>query len=592
MTSWRTIAAKKKADQLALIPKEWTLKLDDITQQVEVDVSSIPDTCGLLDAKEIQITNSDLADLLEKLAAGEWSSVSVTTAFYKRAIIAHQLTNCLTEIFIERALARAASLDDHLQKTGTVVGPLHGLPVSLKDQINIKGLESCMGYVSWVGIFADKNSVLTDILENAGAVIFVKTNIPQTLMWAETFNHVFGRTSNPFNRSLTSGGSSGGEGALVGELLTTCFTNSDEDVLKHETAMRGSPLGVGSDIGGSIRIPAAFCGTYGLRPSYGRVPYAGCMNSLEGQDSAPSVLGPLSNSIAGIKTFMKTVIDARPWLKDPLAVRKRWSDDEYNLADHGNGQNLCFAIMWDDGMIVPHPPIIRGLEIVKKALLDAGHKVIDWKPSKHAEMYKCLGDIWTAGAAEDFSVVTAMTGEPVIASMIPDDEIPVVDVEDKHQSVDAVAPGLSAYRLWQTHKKKRTLREEYLQLWEDTAGMTGTGRAVDAIISPAAPYTAVRHGQNKSAQYTMVWSVLDYSTLVIPVSRVDPAIDMVKAPHEFYNEEDKANYNIYNPANFANAPISVQLVGRTLEEEAVIAMGEIVDNALKRAQVIETQRNV
>ncbi|KAJ4485909.1 general amidase [Lentinula aciculospora] len=560
MTDWRAIAAKKKAEQLALIPKEWTIKLDEIPHHIEADVSRIPETCGLLSATELQITNSDVADLLEKLAAGKWTSVSVTTAFYKRAIIAHHLTNCLTEIFIERALARAAELDDHLQKTGAVVGPLHGLPVSLKDQINIKGLESCMGYVSWVGIFAERNSVLTDILENAGAVLFVKTNIPQTLMWAETFNHVFGRTSNPYNRTLTSGGSSGGEGALV--------------------AMRGSPLGVGSDIGGSIRIPAAFCGTYGLRPSYGRVPYAGCVNSLEGQDSVPSVLGPLSNDLSGIKTFMKTVVDAKPWLKDPLAVRKRWSDDEYNLADHGNGKSLCFAIMWDDGMIVPHPPIIRGLEIVKNALLDAGHKVIDWKPLKHAEMSICLRDIWDAGSAEDFDVVTALTSEPVIASMSPSDGEPTVDIINRNKV--AVAPGISAYHLWQTHKKKRILREEYLQLWEDTIQVTGTGRAVDAIISPAAPYTATRHGQNKSGQYTMVWNVLDYSALVIPVSKVNPEIDRVKPPHEFLNADDKANYDLYHPADFADAPISVQLVGRTLEEEAVIAMGEIVDAALKR----------
>lgn len=71
---------------------------------------------------------------------------------------------------------------------------------------------------------------------------------------------------------------------------------------------------------------------------------------------------------------MKAVINTRPWLKDPLAVRKRWSEDEYNLADHGSGKSLCFAIMFDDNFIVPHPPIIRGMEMVKKALEDAGHK--------------------------------------------------------------------------------------------------------------------------------------------------------------------------------------------------------------------------
>lgn len=165
--------------------------------------------------------------------------------------------NCLTEIFVERALARAAELDDALKKTGKVVGPLHGLPISLKDQLCIKGLETTVGYVSWIGKYAEKNAILVDILEECGAVPFVRTNVPQTLMvrwnylvfgtvmiiltqifthdkWPETFNNIFGRTTNPYNRSLTSGGSSGGEGALV--------------------ALKGSPIGVGSDIGGCVLL--------------------------------------------------------------------------------------------------------------------------------------------------------------------------------------------------------------------------------------------------------------------------------------------------------------------------------------------------
>jgi len=445
-------------------------------------------------------------------------------------------------------------LDDHLNRTGTVVGPLHGLPVSLKDQINIKGLEACIGYVSWIGQPAEQNAVITDILESVGAVPFVKTNVPQTLMWPETFNHVFGRTLNPHNCSLTPGGSSGGEGALI--------------------AMRGSPLGIGSDVGGSIRIPAAFCGIYALKPSYSRVPYSGCVNTLEGQDSILSSLGPLSNSISGIKTFMKAVAGARPWLKDPLVVRKPWNDDEYNLVEHGLGRKLCFAIMWDDGLIVPHPPIIRGLQIVKKALLDAGHEVIDWNPLKHMEICLCVRDIWDAGAEEDYKVVTTPSGEPVIASMTLEDEI--IETEVRHAS-----GGISAYQLWQVQKKKTALREEYLRHWEDSRKLTSTGRAVDAIISPVANYAAIGHGKNKTANYTMVFNLLDYSALVIPVSKVDPEIDVVKAPHEFYNEMDKANYELYNPANFVNAPVCIQVVGRTLEEEAVIAMGEIVDAALK-----------
>jgi amidase len=164
MSSWQELAAEKKRRQTASIPKEWliTRPADDV-----LDVTGVPTSCGLLSARELKITAvSELATLLKKLATGEWSSVEVTTAFCKRAIVAHQLvcpssrlpikwqpylsyvtcqTNCLTEIFIDRALERAAWLDEQLKSTGKVVGPLHGLPVSLKDQIRIKGLETVMG---------------------------------------------------------------------------------------------------------------------------------------------------------------------------------------------------------------------------------------------------------------------------------------------------------------------------------------------------------------------------------------------------------------------------------------------------------------
>jgi amidase len=96
-----------------------------------------------------------------------------------------------------------------------------------------------------------------------------------------------------------------------------------------------------------------------------------------------SVLGPLCNTLDGIKTFFKAVISKQPWQKDPLVIRKRWSDEEYSLIDHGNGEKLCFAIMWDNGLIVPHPPVRRGLEITKNALLAAGHQGTHFRSCVH-----------------------------------------------------------------------------------------------------------------------------------------------------------------------------------------------------------------
>ncbi|KAF5384166.1 hypothetical protein D9615_003363 [Tricholomella constricta] len=550
--TWQELVAEKKLRQQASIPKEWILT--NLPSQSELNITEFPEACGLLSAKDIEITNTHVGGLLEKLASAQWSSMEVTTAFSKRAIIAHQLTNCLTEIFIDRALARASELDAHLKATGKVVGPLHGLPISLKDQISLKGIESTMGYVSWIGKYAERNAVLVDALEALGAVLYVKTNIPQTLMWPETFNHVFGRTVNPYNRSLTSGGSSGGEGALM--------------------ALKGAPIGVGSDIGGSIRIPSAFCGTYGFRPSTGRVPYAGSVNSLEGQDSLPSVLGPLSNSIGGIKSFIQGVFSQSTWLRDPNVIRKKWDEDEYRLVEHGSGKKLCFAIIWNDGQVVPHPPIIRGLEIAKKALLAAGHKVIDWKPLNHTKINGTATAIFGAGSAMDFSTVIAETKEPYISSM-------ALDQEDFFDEQPVTAAEISAYELWQVHKRKRDLRQEYLEYWLATASETGTGRPVDALISPVAAYTATPHGKNHSAHYTMIFNTLDYPALVIPVSKVDQVLDQKKPVHEFLSKEDQANYELYEPGSFKDAPISIQVVGRTHEDEAVIAMAEIVDAALK-----------
>jgi amidase len=190
------------------------------------------------------------------------------------------------------------------------------------------------------------------------------------MQWGETHNNVFGRTTNPYNRKLTPGGSSGGEGALL--------------------AMRGSPLGVGTDIDGyyprsrlsmfciqvcrrSLRIPSAFCGLYTLRPSYERLPYHGASNTLMGQESISSVLGPMSTSISSLKMFTKAIIDARPWDHDPLAVRKVWNEEEYRLVEHGGGKEMCFAIMWDNEVVKPHPPLIRAMRIVKQALEKEGH---------------------------------------------------------------------------------------------------------------------------------------------------------------------------------------------------------------------------
>lgn len=158
-------------------------------------------------------------------------------------------TNCLTEILFPEALARAKFLDDHLGQTGEVIGPLHGLPISLKDCLITPPHPSSIGMACYANVPTKpgEETIIVSILAKLGAVFYVKTTTPTAMMMMETISNVWGQTNGAYHSGTSSGGSSGGEGVLL--------------------AMRGSPLGVGTDIGGSIRIPAAFNSLYGLKPT-------------------------------------------------------------------------------------------------------------------------------------------------------------------------------------------------------------------------------------------------------------------------------------------------------------------------------------
>jgi amidase len=196
-STWQTKASQHKASATAKIPKEWILDpkwTNDINQTSNQNVIDIPRKSGLLTDREVDLTeNYDAVALLQKLSRGELSATELTTAFSKRAAIAHQLTNCLTEIFFDQGLERAEFLDEYLVKNKKPLGPLHGLPISIKDSFKVNGLHSTIGYVSFIDHGPDsEESALVKILLDLGAVLYVKTNIPQSLMTADSDNNVFG----------------------------------------------------------------------------------------------------------------------------------------------------------------------------------------------------------------------------------------------------------------------------------------------------------------------------------------------------------------------------------------------------------------
>lgn len=370
-TDYKAIAKEKFDSVWNKIPKEWLIeKVPSVEEQPDVTGKYIHQ---YLSKEEIEITETDAVGIVTHTSSGRWKSVDVAKAFCHRAALAHQLVNCLHEIFFDDAIKAAEWLDKYYAEHKKPFGPLHGLPVSLKDQFHVEGVETHMGYIGWIGTFEGKKgtgkekkfeSEMTKELKSLGAVLFVKTSVPHTLMAGETVNNIIGYTRNPKNRHLSSGGSSGGEGALIG--------------------LRGSPIGFGTDIGGSIRIPSAFNGLYGIRPSSGRMPYEGLANSMIGQNGILSVVGPLATSPDALKLVMQAILSKDPWFHDPNCHEIPWrSEAEAVVSDPVKriSQPLSFGIYRRDENCALTPPVNRAIETVAKAMEKLGHKVIEWKPT-------------------------------------------------------------------------------------------------------------------------------------------------------------------------------------------------------------------
>lgn len=297
---------------------------------------------------------------------GTTAPLGVLHTYGRVALGAHKRTNCLTEILLPSAEKWLTDGSINLR------GPLAGIPVSLKDTVVVGGYDATVGYSSFVGNATLEDGAMVRMLKDAGAVPYVKTNLPITLLSFESGNDVWGRTTNPHNADYTAGGSSGGESALL--------------------AM-GGRIGVGSDVAGSVRLPAHWSGCYSLRCSTGRWPKLGIQTSMPGQEGVPSVYCPMARTLHDLTYFMRSVVDMKPWKYDPAAHPIAWKGEverEFSSAgtDEKPAKKLRVGVLRTDGVIDPSPACARALSTVEKALRLAGHDVID--APNPPDMFKAL----------------------------------------------------------------------------------------------------------------------------------------------------------------------------------------------------------
>jgi Asp-tRNA(Asn)/Glu-tRNA(Gln) amidotransferase A subunit family amidase len=428
-----------------------------------------------LSADERHLVDRRIESLVAAVRASTLDAHHVLKAYGKVAIQAHQKTNCLTEVMVSAA---SQWIDDG---SVNLKGPLAGIPVSLKDTIVVGGFDATVGYSSFVGNKVPDDGPMVRLLKDAGAVPYVKTNVPITLLSFESANDVWGRSTNPHNAKYSPGGSTGGEAALLA---------------------LGGRIGIGSDVAGSVRVPAHFSGIYSLRCSTGRWPKAGTRTSMPGQEGIPSVCSPMARTMDDLLYFTRSVIRMEPWKYDYTVHPLAWRDA---MEHEFGGKMLKVGIMRTDGVVDPSPACTRALQMVEGALRNQGHQVVEVDPPSplealrlgsrllNADGCQMFRSFFSRGEWEDagarqmsfyFSLPRSLKYLHYLwVKFVRRDDVWASLIRDWHAK--------TAYENWQLVAQREAYRLKWFDWWNESG--------IDILLTPPNATPAVPHDGMKEA---------------------------------------------------------------------------------------------
>ncbi|MDJ0867170.1 MAG: amidase [Myxococcota bacterium] len=409
--------------------------------------------------------------------------------------------NAVVALRAEAARAEAEAADAALAR-GEARGPLHGLPVTIKDSFDSAGLVSTWGTPGRAGFVPDRDATVVARLRAAGAIVLGKTNTPEFTMGFETDNPIYGRTCNPYAAERSPGGSSGGAAAIL--------------------AAGGSPLDLGTDTGGSIRMPAHACGITGIRPTTGRVPRTGHAIGPGSAIDALTQVGPMARRVEDLAWVLPIL--AGPDGLDPFVAPVPLGDpDAVELG------RLRAVFHVDNGLASPSPPVVAAVERTAKALDAAGVRIEERRPPAIEETQEIFAPlILDAGSALRLLAERCGTAP-----------------EDSSLRVLLEAPALDA-----------ELRARVIDRWDRfRVALLDFVQRVDLIVSPVNALPALPHGavdENMMAfTYTMTHNLTGFPSAVVRAGSSPDGL-----------------------------PIGVQLVAAPWREDVALAAAAAVERAL------------
>lgn len=484
-----------------------------------------------------EIVELSLKELVSKISEGSIKSTVVLEAYVSYAAIAQRFTNCVCQVFLEEARERAKFLDSYLLTHGKPLGPFHGIPISIKEHIPFKGKVTHCSYVSLLDNIPQENQVSIQMLYDMGAVFYVRTNQPQSLMAIDSHNNITGPTLNPYNLALSAGGSTAGEGALL--------------------AFKGSIVGIGSDIGGSLRVPASFTGTVGYKPTTRRF---SCRDGIVLGDSAiDGVYGPMCRSVDDLEYFMDIYINkGKPWMFDESVIPCPWNSCIIPPTA------ITIAVIYDNGIVRPTPPITRGLDYVTSKLRNAGIKVIFFEPPKSIEAAQCINNLYHAYGTEYYVEKLKKSGEPILK------------LTKWQLAFGPGAKGLALKQLEETTKLKNEISRIYFDYAKDNN--------ITAILGPISESVAPISNNGYNWSYTNIYNLIDWPAVAFPTGLVqDPKLDVWGPDHQssYTSPLEQFCHELYNADEVVGAPIGLQVAAPPFRDETVIGVAAIISKILE-----------
>lgn len=444
-----------------------------------------------------------LRELSEQMTSGRITSKALTRTYLDRIEQVNPRINAVVHLDGEMAM-KHAERNDLALKSGETPGKLFGIPMTIKDSLNTYDMVTTWGTTGRKNFRPGKDATCVARLRNQGAILMGKSNTPEFTLAFKSENALFPKTNNPYDFSRTSGGSSGGAAALL--------------------ACHGTPFEVGTDTGGSIRLPAHFCGVAGIKPTTGRVPCSGNALPSTGLIAPLTQPGPMARRVDDLAFLLEMMIG--PDNLDPHAVPNPWL-----TPDQVDVPSLRVAWHTDNGLCKPDADIVAALEQVRDLLIDHQIKVTDTRPTGVEMSAMIYGHLMRA---DDGDMVEALLDEN--NTELPSTEVAAI-LERTGHPIDA-REFAQVISLWHSYQSSM------LSLFDE----------FDVLICPVNGHTAIPHDVEEdflAYTYTAAYNLTGWPGLVIRAG-----------------------------TDSAGLPIGVQILAAPFREDRCLALGSWLEARL------------